>query len=60
MCGADDGIDVHYRHNPVAIIAVVGFKNPQAVVWVWISETLAEFMDERAFKHLLPKRERKE
>jgi len=54
MCGADDGINVHDGHDPVAVVVVVRLENPQVVVWVWIGEALAEFVDERALEYLLP------
>jgi hypothetical protein len=58
MSGADDRINVHDGHDPVPVVIVVRFEDPQSVVWVWISERLAEFMDECTFEHLLPKHER--
>ena len=57
MRSADDGINVDDGHDPIPVIVVVRFENPQAVVGVGISETPAEFVDERTFEHLLPKRE---
>ena len=59
MPGTDDGIDMHNGHDPVPIVIIVWFKDPQAVVWVGICETLAEFVNECTFERLLPERERK-
>ena len=56
MPGMDDGINMHDRHDPVSIVIIVWFKDPQAVVWVRICETLAEFVNECTFK-CLPERE---
>ena len=60
MRGVDDGIKVYDRHDPGPVRSEVRFKNPQAIVWVGVGEGLAEFMDERTFKHLIPECERKE
>ena len=54
MGSTEDGVDVHNGHDSVPIPVVVRFKHPQAVVWVGVSERLAKFVDESAFKGLLP------
>ena len=60
MCGADDGIKVYDGHDPGPVWSEVRFENLQAIVRVGVGEGLAEFMDERTFKHLIPEREQKE
>ena len=59
MSGANNGIDVHNRHNSVPVVVVVGFKNPQAIVRVGISERLAVFVDKGTFKCLISDYKRK-
>ena len=58
MCGANNRVDMHNRHNSVAIIAVVRLEHPQTIVWVGIIKALAEFMDKGAFERLVSERER--
>lgn len=60
MHGTDDGIEVYNGHYPGPVFGEVGFKDPQAVVWVWVSEGFAELVDKRAFEHLVLQHERKE
>ena len=55
MRSTEDGINVHDGHNPIPVVIEVWFENPQAVVRVWISEALAELVDERALEDLLLK-----
>jgi hypothetical protein len=59
MCSADNGIKMHYRHDPIAIAVVIQLKDPQAVVWVQASEALAELVDECTFEQLLPEHKQK-
>ena len=53
MDSVDDGVDEHSGHYSVPIPIIVQFKHPQAIVWVGVSEGLAKFMNEGAFKCLL-------
>ena len=59
--GADNGVDVNDRHNPVTIVVEVRLNYPHAVVGVGLVKGLAELVDERTREGLISdfKREKK-
>ena len=60
MRTADDGVEVDNRHDSVLIRAEVWFKNPEAIIWVWVVERLAEFVDKGALELFVPEYKREE
>jgi hypothetical protein len=47
MGGADDGVSVDDRHDPVLVVIVIRLHNPHAIVGVGVVERFVEVMDKR-------------